>query len=64
MIWCDRLGAVWFMLASVLLLLILPNMHGTLERPYSPNFAAFLIVTGTPWLLLRAVHFIFAGGRS
>ncbi len=61
MIWCDRVGLIWAAIAGVLLFLVLPSLHGTAEPAHYPPLMAYVIFAGTPWLLLRAIHFVFTG---
>lgn len=53
MIWADRVALVWALIVWGFVILT-----GHPEPPYS---VAALIATVVPWLLLRALDFIFMG---
>lgn len=63
MIWADRVAVVWAVIAAVVLALFALNTPGV-GRLTDGYFIALAIVAGVPWILLRAAHWIFTGGRS
>lgn len=54
MIWADRVALVWALIAGGLMLI---NPH----TDFPLGFVSFVLLV--PWLALRAIHFIFTGGR-
>jgi hypothetical protein len=61
-IWADRVAVAWAVLLW-LVMGLLANGHGHPADAFNVEvFKAVLLLTGIPWLLLRAVDFVCHGG--